>query len=172
MKRGYVQVYTGNGKGKTTASFGMVLRAAAVGMKIYIGQFGKSDEFNEIKILNSRFPEVILEQYGSGHFILDAGEQNEQKQALMGYERAYLALTSGYYDMVILDEINIALFFELITLEQALCLIKAKPVGTELILTGRYAPTAIKEAADLVSEIHEIKHYYQQGVPARPGIEL
>lgn len=172
MEKGYVQVYTGNGKGKTTASFGMILRAASAGMNVYVGQFVKNEEYNEIKTLKSRFPEVTVEQYGNGCFIRGTAAASDQESALRGYEKAYLALTSGSYDLVILDEINVALYFGLLTTEEALHLISAKPPRTELIFTGRYAPDAIKEAADLVSEIHEVKHYYSKGVMARAGIEM
>ncbi|MDO4541834.1 MAG: cob(I)yrinic acid a,c-diamide adenosyltransferase [Bacillota bacterium] len=174
LKKGYVQVYTGNGKGKTTASLGLVMRAAAAGMRVYIGQFIKDAEYNEIRCLKQRFPEVTVEQYGSGkHCLIDREEKDEDRiSAANGYSKAKEALISGLYDVVVLDEINMSAYFNLISNEEILELIELKPEKTELILTGRYASNMVKDAADLVTEMHEEKHYYRRGVLARPGIEM
>ncbi len=173
MEKGYVQVYTGNGKGKTTASLGVVMRAVSAGLKVYIGQFLKDQEYNELKTLKNRFPEVTVEQYGSGLgcFVRNTPDAAEFDAAREGYEKAKKALVSGKYDLVIMDEINIAVVFNLLSVNQVLDLIKEKPNCTELIITGRYASQEVRDAADLVSEITEEKHYYTQGVLSRPGIE-
>ncbi len=174
MKQGYVQVYTGNGKGKTTASLGIIMRAVTEGMNVYLGQFIKDMEYNVIRCLRERFPEVTVEQYGTGRGCLLRGEvgAEDNSAAMSGYEKVKEVLVSEKYDVVILDEINVAAFFKLITTEQILSLIRSRPQGTELILTGRYAPAEIRDAADLVTEMQEEKHYYAQGVIARRGIEL
>ncbi|MEG2406016.1 MAG: cob(I)yrinic acid a,c-diamide adenosyltransferase [Clostridiales bacterium] len=174
MEQGYVQVYTGNGKGKTTASLGLIMRAVATGAKVYFGQFVKNMEYKEIETLKKRFPEVTTELFGSeqGCFINREPAKDDKNAAKKGYEKAMAALISEKYDVVVLDEINIALYYQLITIEEVLLLIKMKPKATELILTGRYAPPEICEAADLVSEMREEKHYYNAGILARVGIEF
>ena len=156
MEKGYIQVYTGNGKGKTTAAIGLAVRAAGAGLRVYIGQFVKSIEYSEIKLIKERFPEITVELYGiDGCLIVRARE----------------ALRDGSYDLVILDEITICCYFKLLAESEVLALMDAKPEGTELVLTGRYAPDYMIEKADLVSEIQEIRHYYSSGVKARDGIE-
>lgn len=173
LNKGYFQIYTGNGKGKTTSVLGLTVRAVGAGLKVYIGQFVKNMEYSEIKSLRERFPEVTVEQYGtkSGCFINREPSKEDIEAAQQGYKKAYDALHSGKYDIVILDEINIALFFKLINLQQALKLVNTRPDNVELIFTGRYAPKELIEKADLVSEIKDIKHYYEKGVTARDGIE-
>ena len=173
MERGYLQVYTGNGKGKTTAMIGLTVRAVGANLKVFIGQFMKDDEYNEIKALRARFPEVTIEQYGSGKGFVRDRKANEHDKITgkQGYKRVLEALTSSLYDVVILDEINVALFLGIISLEEVLYLMDNKPKNVELILTGRYAAKEIIEQADLVTEMKDIKHYYEKGVVARDGIE-
>ena len=172
MERGYFQIYTGNGKGKTTAALGLTMRAAGAGLSVYIGQFIKSMEYHEIGILRDRFPEVTVELYGiEGCIVNREPDENDIKAAREGFERAKAVLTSGKYDVVIFDEITIAMHFGILSEAQALELVAAKPAGTELIFTGRYAPQKLIDAADLVTGMIEVKHYYSTGVEARDGIE-
>ncbi len=171
--KGYVQVYTGNGKGKTTCMLGLALRAAGAGKKVYIGQFLKDDEYSEIKALRTYLPQIEVEQFGAGKGFIKKGNASKEdiQCAKEGYRKGYEAATSGAYDVVILDEINVAMYYELVTKEEAFALMDAKAEHTELILTGRYAEEAVIEKADLVTEMTEIKHYYKAGVDARVGIE-
>ena len=173
MKIGQFQVYTGNGKGKTTASLGLVLRASGAGMKVYFCQFIKEGEFSEIKALR-QLPNVTVEQFGSGKGLLirrDA-ENIDRECARAGLEKVTSALTSGAYDLVIADEINCALMCGLLTEQELLDLADKRPEGTELVFTGRGATQAILDKADLATEMHLIKHYFaDKKLPARVGIE-
>lgn len=170
-KQGYFQVYTGDGKGKTTAALGLALRASGRGLPVYIGQFMKGQDYGELHAL-PRLESVTHEQYGDPGWVYK-GKVTEAQRALAaeGLRRGREALLSGKYRIVILDEINMAIWFELIPLEAALELLDQRPPETELIFTGRRADPAIIERADLVTEMREVKHYYTQGVPAREGIE-
>lgn len=172
MKKGYIQVYTGNGKGKTTAAIGLAIRAAGAGLRVYIGQFVKSIEYSEIKLIKERFPEITVELYGiDGCMMSGVPSENDYRSAEDGLRRAREALRGGKYDLVILDEITICCYFKLLAEDEILALMEAKPEVTELVLTGRYAPDYMIERADLVSEIQETRHYYSSGVKARDGIE-
>ncbi|MDP8255169.1 MAG: cob(I)yrinic acid a,c-diamide adenosyltransferase [Candidatus Alcyoniella australis] len=171
--RGYVQVYTGNGKGKTTAALGLALRAAGRGIKTYIGQFMKGQLYGELKGAQMLGGLVTIEQFGRDEFVHvtkppDPRDVDKAQQCLAALRKA---LISGEYSIVVADEINTALWFGLLSIEQALELIKLRPEGIELVLTGRYAPESLIEAADLVTEMREVKHYYTNHVPARDGIE-
>ena len=169
--QGYVQVYTGNGKGKTTAALGLALRAAGAGLKVYIGQFIKGRHYSELDSLKHLSPYVTIKQYGRG-FIYNNNPGPEDKMAAqMGLKEALSIVSSGEYDIVILDEINNALKYELISLQDVLQLISNKPASVELVLTGRNAPPELVELADLVTEMKDIKHYAISGVQAREGIE-
>jgi len=168
---GYTHVYTGNGKGKSTAAFGLALRSAGAGLRVYIGQFIKQMRYSEIAAFE-RFPDLItVRQFGRGCHIWHTPEKEDILAARIGLKKAQQALAGGKYSVVILDEVNIAVFFHLITVEDVLALIAAKPADVELILTGRYADERIIERADLVTEMKEVKHYYRQGIAARKGIE-
>jgi cob(I)alamin adenosyltransferase len=171
--QGYVHVYTGNGKGKTTAILGLAFRAAGHGLKTYIGQFMKAQEYGELETAGKLAPYISIEQYGRNQFVhvKPAPEEDDVDSARDGLAQATEALLSGHYDIVVLDEIFTARFFKLVTTDVILSLIARKPAGVELILTGRYAPKEVIEAADLVTEMVEVKHYYRKGVPARAGIE-
>lgn len=172
MKKGYVQVYTGNGKGKTTASIGQALRAAGAGLKVYIGQYVKTMKYSEVKLIEERIPEIEVEQLGfDGCIINRAPNADEIKAARDGLAHAKEKMVSGLYDMIVLDEITIAHHFKMIDTEELLNFISAKPEGVELIITGRYAPAEVIEKADLVTNMDEVKHYYEVGVEARDGIE-
>lgn len=168
--KGYIQVYTGNGKGKTTAALGLALRAAAAGKKVFIAQFVKGMHYSELDLI-PQLPGVTLKQYGRGCFITREPSPADHAAAAAGFAEIRTILASGAYDVVILDEANIALYYGLIefdALKQAL-LQRAQQV--EVVLTGRYAPPELIELADLVTEMQEIKHYYQHGIEARVGIE-
>lgn len=169
--KGYVQVYTGNGKGKTTAAIGMAVRAVGAGLKVFIGQFVKGMYYSELKSLERFYPDLIIKQYGTECFIFRTPKQEDIDVAKKGFEEAKEVIKSGKYDLVILDEINIALYYKLVSLDDVLTLIDQKPENVELVLTGRNAPQEVIDKADLVTEMKEIKHYYAKGVEAREGIE-
>ena len=169
--KGYIQVYTGNGKGKTTAAFGLALRAAGAGMKVFIAQFVKGREYSEIFAVRDFLPSVTVKQYGLDCFIVNTPTQADIDIARKGLEEVAAVISSGKYDMVILDEANIAVYYNLFTSAELIEVIKCKPEALEIIITGRYACPEILEAADLVTEMKEVKHYYTQGVQARTGIE-
>lgn len=170
MEKGYIQVYTGNGKGKTTAALGLALRALCSGKKVYIGQFVKGMKYSEVKS-EEYLPNLKIEQLGRRCFIEKVPDKEDILAARSGLEKCRKILREGKYDVVILDEINIALYFKLFTIQEVIELLKEKHDKTEVILTGRYAPKEIIELADLVTEMKEIKHYYNKGVMARKGIE-
>ena len=170
MEKGYVHVYTGNGKGKTTASMGLALRAVCAGKKVIMIQFIKGMEYSELSATDF-LPNFKIEQYGRDCFIAREPEQADFECALIGLQRLRDVVSSGEYDIVIADEINIALFYELIPLSEVIDLISNKPDNIELVLTGRYAKQEIIDIADLVTEMLEIKHYYYKGVAVRKGIE-
>lgn len=167
---GLVQVYTGNGKGKTTAAFGLAVRAAGHGFPVYIGQFLKGTTYGELKLTAFTDRLVTIEQYGSESLVHDITDHDHQL-ARKGFEKARKALFSGTYSVVILDEINIALHMKLLAEEDVLALIQKRPPHVELILTGRYAPGSILEIADLITEMREVRHPYRNGIQARKGIE-
>jgi cob(I)alamin adenosyltransferase len=169
--KGYVQVYTGNGKGKTTAALGLALRAAGAGLKVYVAQFVKGMPYSEHKALE-RFSDCItIRKYGRACFIEKEPVAEDIEAARQGLREAREILASGKYDLVILDEANIATYFRLFSADDLLRVIESRPEHVELVITGRYADPKIVERADLVTEMSEVKHYYARGVEARPGIE-
>lgn len=167
-----VEVYTGDGKGKTTAAFGLALRALGHGLKVLCIQFMKGDpNYGEV-IISKRLPNFELIQSGLPTFVKKGNPSPEDlRLAKEGFEKAKKTIKDGKYDIIILDEINVAMDYGLIEIEEVEKLIKECPENIELILTGRYAPKRIIELADLVSEIKEVKHYYKRGIQARKGIE-
>jgi cob(I)alamin adenosyltransferase len=173
LGKGYVQVYTGNCKGKTTAALGLAFRAMGRGLKTYIGQFMKGTQYGELEAAKLVSQYITIDQYGKNTFIhvKFPPKQEDIKMAQEGLARARRAMFSGKYSIVIFDEITTAYLFNLITLDDMLSVINDKPNNVEVILTGRDAPQEIIDAADLVTEMKEIKHYYTQGVTARDGIE-
>ncbi|MCG2714072.1 MAG: cob(I)yrinic acid a,c-diamide adenosyltransferase [Candidatus Omnitrophica bacterium] len=166
-----IQVYTGNGKGKTTAALGLALRASGAGLKVYIAQFAKGRSCSEHKALK-KLKNIKLEQFGSGSLVRYKPQQVDIQLACQGLKKIEKIIASKKYRVIILDEINIALKLRLVSLKDVLGMIKRTPANIELVLTGRYAPVQIIKIADLVSEINEIKHYYVRGIKARKGIEL
>ncbi len=172
LEKGLIQVYTGNGKGKTSAAFGLALRAAGRGLKVYIIQFIKGGfDYGELYVVE-KIPNVTLKAFGRGKFITEKPPKKEDiKLAEQALQLAKEVVRSGEYNIVVLDEINVALDLELIGLEEVLELIKSKPTHVELVLTGRNASDKIIEAANLVSEVREIKHPFKEGYKSRKGIE-
>ena len=169
--KGYVQVYTGDGKGKTTAALGLVMRAAGAGLRIYLGQFIKGRDYSEIRSLRERFPSVVVKQFGHGKFIRGKPSSEELACGHAGLGELTTVLLSGQYDVVIADEACTAVLAGLFPESELISLIERKPATVELILTGRAAGPALIERADLVTEMKCVKHYYNAGVRGRPGIE-
>jgi cob(I)alamin adenosyltransferase len=170
-RKGYIHIYTGDGKGKTTAALGLAIRAAGYGMKTYIGQFMKGQHYGELTALRDH-PCITIEQYGDVECVhREEITQKHKDQAKQGLKRAREMMLSNQYNIIILDEINVAVWFDVIATEDVLELLNDRPENVEVILTGRRAPEAFLEMADLVSDITEIKHYYNRGVKARTGIE-
>lgn len=171
MSKGYVHLYTGNGKGKTTAAFGLAIRAAMSGKKVYIGQFVKDMKYNETKI-QEIVDNIVIEQLGKGCFIYESPEQKDIEAAREGLKKCSQVLTSGEFDVVVLDEITIGLYFKLFTVNDVLELIRNRDSKVEVVMTGRYAPVELYEIADLVTEMRQVKHYYEtEGVLSREGID-
>jgi len=172
LKKGLVQVYTGNGKGKTSAAFGLALRAIGRGLQVYIIQFIKGGfDYGELHIVD-KLPNLKLAAFGRGSFITQVPPSDEDvKLAREGFELAEKVVQRGEYDIVVLDEINVVLNLKMIKTDEVLDLIRNKPKHVELILTGRYAPEQIIAVADLVTEMKEVKHPYAKGLPPRTGIE-
>ena len=173
LNKGYIQIYTGNGKGKTTAALGQALRAAGNGLKTFIVQFMKDYPYSEVESIQSVNHLIRLEQYGDDTFVLQKKlpSENDLKSAMQGLGCARKAMMSGNYNIVIMDEICVAIHFALLKTEDLIAILDEKPDSVEVILTGRYCPSELIEKADLVTEMQEIKHYYQKGVAARKGIE-
>jgi len=174
LKIGYIQIYLGNGKGKTTAAFGQALRAAGSGLKTFIVQFMKNSPYGVMKISEQIPNWVTFEHYGNDSFVFSnkAAGEKDKYMAQQAFHRARKAMSSGKFDIVIMDEICVAIFFGLLKTQDVLSLLEEKLGSVELILTGRYCPPELIERADLVTEMQEIKHYYQENVAARKGIEF
>jgi len=168
--KGYIQIYTGNGKGKTTAALGLSLRAICAGKTVFFGQFVKGMKYSELKA-TEWLENFEMKQYGRNCFIRNEPEEEDIALAQEGLKDLHQKIKSGVYDVVVMDELTIALFYKLFPLEDVIKMLKEKNEETEVIITGRYAPKELIEVADLVTEMQEIKHYYQQGVQAREGIE-
>ena len=174
LQQGLVQVYTGNGKGKTTASLGLALRATGRDLKVCMVQFMKGgDSYGEHLAAEKLFPALTIHRTGRDGWVKKGDPEPEDiSEARKGVELARMALGCGEYDMVILDEINGAAWFGLLAVEEILGLIADKPPWMELVLTGRNADERVIAVADLVTEMREVKHYFREGVPARLGIEM
>ncbi len=172
--QGKIQVYTGNGKGKTTAALGLALRAAGRGLKTYMAQFMKKGEYGELLAVAARLADLItIEQFGlpAFHHQEDGVSAAEIRAAEAGLAAVEAALQGGEYRVVVLDEINTLLHFRIVPVATVLRLMDGRPAGVELVLTGRYAPQAVLDRADLVTEMQEVRHYYEKGLEARTGIE-
>lgn len=169
---GLVHVITGNGKGKTSAAFGLGLRAVGHGLRVFAAQFMKGDdrygEFRSVQFL----PNFEVQRFGTGGLIDMHHPSDEDKaEAARGMAAAHEAMASGRYDVVILDELNVAVAWKLVPVEDVVGLIDEKPVGVEMVLTGRYAPLALIERADYVTMLGQKKHPYTKGIVARQGID-
>jgi cob(I)alamin adenosyltransferase len=169
--KGYVHIYTGNGKGKSTAAFGLALRASGAGLKVFIGQFMKGQPYSELDAFTKLSELITVRQYGKGCCLRNGPAETDVRAAHDGLGEISRVIQAGEHQVVILDEANMAASCQLIPVKALLRLIEMKPVQVELVLTGRYAAKELIDAADLVTEMKEQKHYYQQGVPARKGIE-
>ena len=172
LEQGLTQVYTGNGKGKTSAAFGLALRAIGRGLKVYVIQFIKGGfDYGELHV-TQHLPNLEIKAFGRGKFVTQVPPTEEDtKLANQALELAEQVVSSGEYDMVVLDEINVALHLKLIELDKVIRLIEEKPKHVELVLTGRHAPPKVLEMADLITEMKEVKHPYTKGMPPRKGIE-
>jgi cob(I)alamin adenosyltransferase len=171
-RRGLVQIFTGDGKGKTSAAIGAVVRALGQGFRVYVGFFMKGDYPSGERNILSRLDNVTMESFGTRGFVGRANiKPEEREQAKRGLAAVGRAMLSGNYDLVVLDELNLAVAWGLVELDEVLKLIENKPEGVELIITGRQADSKLVKAADLVTEMLKIKHPYDEGVKARRGIE-
>jgi len=173
LNQGFVQIYTGNGKGKSTAAIGQAVRAAGSGLKTYIAQFMKEYPYSELISLKNLSQWITIEQFGGDDFVYkkELPAKEELDKAEQGLQNAKEKMLNGEYDIIILDEAIVAIYFKLIETNDLIEFIKAKPKNVELILTGRYCPEELIDLADLVTEMKEVKHYYQKGVTSRRGIE-
>jgi cob(I)alamin adenosyltransferase len=173
LEKGFVQIYTGNGKGKSTAAIGQAVRAAGFGLKTYIAQFMKEYPYNELISLKHLSEWISIEQFGGDEFVYkkELPGQVELDKAKKGLQTAKEKMLSGEFELIILDEAIVAIYFKLIETKNLIDIIKAKPEDVELILTGRYCPDELIQLADLVTEMKELKHYYQKGITSRKGIE-
>ncbi len=172
LNRGLVQVFTGDGRGKTTAALGTVIRALGHGLRVYIVFFMRGDyPYGERNIL-AKLPNVTMASFGFRTFTDPANVKPEEKeQAKQALTAAREAMLSGSYDLVVLDEVNVAVAWKLVELDEVIKLISDKPQHVELILTGRYADRELVKMADLVTEMLKIKHPYDEGIISRKGIE-
>ena len=171
FKKGYTQIYTGDGKGKTTAALGLALRAAGAGLKVYIAQFIKSGDYSEIKALSRLADRITVKQFGLGRFIKAKPSPEDRAAAQKGLEAIRSALNSGHFQVVIMEEGNVAAMCGLFPVDEILAIMTQKPGDVELVITGRGADARVIDKADLVTEMKAVKHYYQDGVAARVGIE-
>ena len=172
-RKGYFQIYTGTGKGKTTAALGLAMRAAGAGLRTYIGEFVKFQEYNEVKVIHERFPEIKIELFGNEGLCINGRDLTDldKKTAREGFDRSMAAMKSGEYDIVILDEICIAVHTGALSEDDAMRFVNERPENVDLVFTGRDATEKMIDAADLVTDMREIKHYYNAGVESRRGID-
>lgn len=167
---GLIQVYTGEGKGKTTAAIGLTIRAIGAGLKVAFLQFFKKDFSSEVKILRS-LPGVLYKSYGTSEIPINLTSELESI-VKKGWEEFKVLLFSREYNIIVLDELTYALNLGIIEKEEWIKVFREKPKEVEIVVTGRNAPEDLINLADLVTEMRNIKHYYQKGIPARKGIEL
>jgi cob(I)alamin adenosyltransferase len=169
--KGYVQVYTGDGKGKTTAAIGLAIRALGAGWRVFFAQFLKGGEYSEHKALAKCSDRITIKTYGRNVFIKGKPEDEDVRLAQAAYKEIAEIVATGRYRLVILDEANVAVHYGLITVDQILDLIDRRAEGVELLITGRYAHSRLIERADLVTEMRAVKHYFDRGIKARVGVE-
>ncbi len=171
IRKGLVHIYTGDGKGKTTAAFGLAVRASGAGLRVGIFQFIKGASYSENDIFKN-IHNITIVQCGRGCFIKTHPSPEDINAALRGLRVASRNIKSGKYDLVILDEVNVALRMGLINIEDIIQLIIGKPLSLELVLTGRNCPKTLFRYADLITEMRKIKHPFDEGIVARKGIEF
>jgi len=171
LSHGCVQVYTGDGKGKTTAALGLALRAAGAGLRVFIGQFMKAGRTAEMQALEALGDRIRTRQYGTGQFVRDTPTPADIEAARCGLAEIAGVVREGRFDVVILDEAAPAVHFGLFSAQELIQVIESRPPHVELVITGRRAPREITDRADLVTEMRAVRHYYDAGVPARHGIE-
>lgn len=177
MEKGYLHIYTGNGKGKTTAAFGLALRAVCAGKNVYIGQFIKSMKYHENRLTElleqagPSFGKLTIELLGRGCFLTQKPQQEDIEMAQKALQHCAELLKGQAYDVIILDELCVALYFHLLTVQEVLQALQNRNPAIEVVMTGRKAPQELIDVADLVTEMQEVKHYYQQGVLSRDGID-
>ena len=169
--QGFVQIYTGDGKGKTTAALGLALRAFGAGLKVYVAHFMKQGDYGEVAALARLGDQVTAEQFGTGRFVRGMPDAQDLAAARNALAAVRSAMASGQFDLVIADEANVAVASGALDEQDLLDLIAARPGPVELVLTGRGATSAVMAAADLVTEMKAVKHYFKRGVTARKGIE-
>lgn len=171
LKTGLIHIYTGCGKGKTTAAFGLAVRAASAGLAVYIQQFIKGAAYSENAAFK-KIPNITIRQCGRGGFIKNKPLSKDIACAARGFRKAVDAICSGKYDVVILDEANVAMHMGLVKTCDVIAMLREKPAAVEIILTGRDCPKSLLRYADLVTEMRKIKHPYDKGIAARKGIEF
>ena len=171
LRKGYVHVYTGDGKGKTTAALGLAVRALGAGLRVFIAQFAKGMHYSELDTIESLGDRIRVRQYGRTCFIEGEPTQEDRDCARRGLEESTEVLAGGRYDIAVLDEACIALHYRLFSTQDLLDAVRGRADGVEVVITGRRAPKELIDAADLVTEMREVKHYYARGVKARKGIE-
>ncbi len=169
--KGYIQIYTGDGKGKTTAALGLAIRTVGAGGKVFIGQFLKSGNYSEMRALKRFIPQITVEHYGLGRFVKGHPAMEDIEAGIKGYKRVAQIIKKGEYDLVILDEGNIAVKYNIFSEKDMLDIFEQKPDHMEIVVTGRGATQAIIDKADMVVEMKAVKHYFDKGVKARIGIE-
>ena len=177
MEKGYIHIYTGDGKGKTTAAFGLTLRAVCAGKNVFVGQFVKSMEYNENRLsqlldgADESFGHLTIELLGRGCFITRKPQEEDVRMANEAWDRCASLMKGNDYDVVVLDELCVALYFRLIEVDRVTEALKQRNPAIEIVITGRKAPQQLIDLADLVTDMQEVKHYYQQGVLSRNGID-
>jgi len=173
LSKGYIHIYTGNGKGKTTAAVGQCIRAIGAGLNVLFVQFMKDYPYSELKVLEKMVPQLTIHRYGNDTFVLEKRKPDQLilEEVDSGLDETLKLMKKGKFDLVVLDEICVSIYFGLLDVGKVGEFLEQKPEKTELILTGRYCPESLLQKADLVTEMREIKHYFNAGIRARKGIE-
>jgi cob(I)alamin adenosyltransferase len=166
-----LQVYTGNGKGKTTAALGLTLRAVGAGLRVFFAQFMKRAHTSELESLKQFGDRVAIKQFGTGEFIIDTPNEKDCECAEQAFAEVAAAVSSGEYGVVVADEICTALYYKLIDKDKVIGMVRACPPSIELVFTGRYAGDDVIHAAGVVTEMREVKHCFNENAPARRGID-